>query len=267
MVTDGPTTLLQNTLTLIGSAVVLLVAGLAARARDPDRVPGDGHRHGDLPPLLGPRLPAHPRAHGRGDREPAGGHLRRARRAGVPARGRELPALPRGQRRLPRPRTCRRSTPPRSTSRSSSLLSATATAVVLGYGGVLVFEASSRPAPVRVHRASVELLRPGAAAVAVLPDPAGGNARRSTRWSRCWAPSPPCPTRRRRAAAARSSAGSSSTTSGSPTPPGAAEVLHGVSFDGRARPDGRTRRPHRRRQVDHREAARPVLRPDRPAGC
>src|SRR6185312_9079053 len=74
---------------------------LAARAGDALRVPGDGDRHGDLPPLLGPGLPAHARAHGRRHRQPPGGHLRRSRRPGVPPRGRELPQLHRRERPLP----------------------------------------------------------------------------------------------------------------------------------------------------------------------
>ena len=75
----------------------------------------------------------------------------------------------------------------RSTSRSSTLLSAIAIAVVLGYGGTLVFHGQLTPGrPVRVHRAPVELLRPGAAAVAVLPDvPRGdGGARQDLRRAR-----------------------------------------------------------------------------------
>ena len=41
------------------------------------------------------------------------------------------------------------------------------------------------------------------------------------------------------------------------------EVLHGIDLDVPAGNDGRARRPHRSRQVDDREAARPLLRPDR----
>ena len=44
---------------------------------------------------------------------------------------------------------------------------------------------------------------------------------------------------------------------------GGAEVLHGISFAVAAGPDGGAGRPHRRRQVDHRQAAGPLLRPDR----
>ena len=40
------------------------------------------------------------------------------------------------------------------------------------------------------------------------------------------------------------------------------EVLHGIDLDVPAGHDGRARRPHRRGQVDDREAARPLLRPD-----
>ena len=44
-----------------------------------------------------------------------------------------------------------------------------------------------------------------------------------------------------------------------------AEVLHGIDLDVAAGHDGRARRPHRRRQVDDREADRALLRPDRAA--
>ena len=47
--------------------------------------------------------------------------------------------------------------------------------------------------------------------------------------------------------------------------PGGTEVLHGVSFARAGGRDDRARRAHRRGQVDHREAARAVLRPDRRA--
>ena len=40
------------------------------------------------------------------------------------------------------------------------------------------------------------------------------------------------------------------------------EVLHGLDLDVAGRDDRRARRPHRRRQVDDREAARALLRPD-----
>ena len=68
-----------------------------------------------------------------------------------------------------------------------ALLSAIATAVVLGYGGMLVFDGQlTAGRAFRVHRPSVQLLRPGAAAVAVLPDaPRGdggaGQGRRGAR--------------------------------------------------------------------------------------
>ena len=54
-------------------------------------------------------------------------------------------------------------------------------------------------------------------------------------------------------------------TSATPTPAGA-EALAGVDLDDRAGRDGGARRRDRRRQVDDREAGRPLLRPDRRAG-
>ena len=144
MITDGPTTLVQNTLTLIGSAVVLLVLDWRLALATLTVFPAMAVADGDLQALLGPRLPAHPRAHGRGHREPAGGHLRRAGRAGLPARGRELPPLPQVN-------DGYRAANVQTVNAASiyfpfvSLLSATATAVVLGYGGVLVFRGQLSP--------------------------------------------------------------------------------------------------------------------------
>ena len=81
LVTDGVVTLFGSTLTLIGTAVILIVLDARARAADVPRLPGAGDRLARLPDRLRRRLPAHARE-GRGDhRLPAGdavGHPRRA---------------------------------------------------------------------------------------------------------------------------------------------------------------------------------------------
>ena len=110
LVTDGPTTLVQNTLTLIGSAAVLLYLDWRLALATLTMFPGMTIATGALPPLLVACLPAHPRAAGRGHRQPAGGHLRRARGAGVPPRAGQLPPVRATSTAPTATPTCRRST-------------------------------------------------------------------------------------------------------------------------------------------------------------
>ena len=142
------------------------------------------------------------------------------------------------------------------------LLSTVALAVVLGYGGHLYFQGArdDRDA-LRLHALRAELLRPRAGSSRSCT---GRSSRRPPRWTR----SPSSSTRSPRCV----------------DRPGARELaqigrrrplrgrpLHlrprrrGAARDRprrRRRDDRRPRRPHRRRQVDDREAARALLRPD-----
>ena len=153
------------------------VCELEARHRDADRVPRHGDRHGDLPVLLEPGLPPDTAPPGGGHRAAPGGHLGRARRPGLPARGHQLRALRRDQRPLPRGQRP-------DGDRLGDLLPVRRPALGArdGRGARLRRHARvpGRPhtgRPLRVHRAPVELLRPGAAALAVLPDVPGGDGR------------------------------------------------------------------------------------------
>ncbi len=236
-------------------------ARLAARAGDADRVPGDGRRHGHLPPLLGARIPAHPRAAGRRHGDPAGGHLRRARRAGVPARARELPPLRRGQRRLPRGQRADRE-------RGLDLLPVRRAALGDGDGGRARLRRRARVrrrdharAPCSRSSACSRTSSTRSSSCRSSTRPSWRRPRRSTRSSTCSTPSPRWPTRRRRHRAARDRR--RGRVRRRPLrlrlvgDRGAARRL----VHGRAGPDGGARRPHRRRQVDRRQAARPLLRP------
>ena len=109
LVTDGVTTLVQNTLTLIGTAILLFVLDWRLALATLRVIPFMSVATVDLPhPLLarlcGGARAARPR-HGdarRGHR----GHARSCRRSRARAR---TPQLPRGHGALPRRRTCRRS--------------------------------------------------------------------------------------------------------------------------------------------------------------
>ena len=190
LVTDGPTTLLQNTVTLIGSAAGAALPRLAAGAGHADRVPGDGDRHRAVPPLLVARLPAHPRAAGRGHRLAAGGHLGRPRRPGVPPRAGERAAVPRGERRLPRGQRA-------DGQRQRRLLPVRRPAVGDGHGGgarVRRRAGDRRPdhdrRPVRVHRAALVLLRARCSSCRSSTRRSWRERRRWTRSSTCWIPIP-----------------------------------------------------------------------------
>ena len=102
LVTDGPTTLVQNTITLIGSALVLLYLDWRLALATLVVFPGMAIATGIYRHYSARAYRLHARAAGRGHRQPAGGHLGRARGAGVPARGRQLPPVRGRQRLLPR---------------------------------------------------------------------------------------------------------------------------------------------------------------------
>ena len=150
--------------------MILLLPRLAPGAGHHDRVPADGGRDGAVPPLLGPRLPAHARA-------ARAASPRRCRRtcpacASMQAFGREetnLANFRSRQRRATATPTCRPSHANACYFPFVELLSTLGTAIVLGYGGWLYIQGDveTRHAG-RVHRLPDELLRPGAAALAAL---------------------------------------------------------------------------------------------------
>ena len=262
LVTDGVTSLVQNTLTLVGTAVAPLLPRLAARARDADRDAGDDARDRLVPQALGPRVPARARDARRGHRDAGRGHRRDARPAVVHARARRaartsaqvsrrLPRLEHADGRPERPLLPVRRLPLVGRDRGRARLRRLAR---------LPRRDLDRHAR-RVPRLPDELLRPGAAALAALQHvPLGGRrarqdhrpARRGARGAR---------TPRRRRARPRSRAASRSRTSASPTAAGPRCCTASTSTS--RRDDRRARRPHGRRQVDDREAARALLRPDR----
>ncbi len=143
LVTDGVTSLVQNTLTLVGSAGDPLLPRLATRVRDDGRRPVPDRRHGGVPQEVEPLLPRRPREarprHGDARR----GHLGHARAPGVHARA---------------ARRCATSSEVGDAYREKNqetvvqnalyfpyvdLLSSLATAMVLGYGGYLVFDGNT----------------------------------------------------------------------------------------------------------------------------
>ena len=125
----------------------------------------------DLPQALGPRLPARARDARRGHGDARRGHRRHARRSrrsrasarrseNFRARQRAPTATPNHADRRPERPLLPVRRPPLVGSRR---------AIVLGYGGYLVFDgADDDRRPVRVPRLPDELLRPGAAALAAL---------------------------------------------------------------------------------------------------
>ena len=91
LVTDGATSSLQNTLTLVGTGVVLLLLDWRLALATMVVFPLMAVAHRALPAVLVARLPADARAAGRRHLLAAGGHLRRPRRPGVPARAGQRP--------------------------------------------------------------------------------------------------------------------------------------------------------------------------------
>ncbi len=94
LVTDGVTSLVVNGLTFIGVVGDPVRLRRAARPADVRDLPRPGDRDGPVPHLLHARLPAHPRARGRGAGHPAGDALGHPRRAGLRPPGADRARLP-----------------------------------------------------------------------------------------------------------------------------------------------------------------------------
>ena len=241
-----------------------LLPRLAARARDDDDPAAARHRDGALPQALGARVPPGARAARPRHRDARRGHRRHARRPGVHARDAS------SERKFREVNLDYRAANQRTIVLNGlyfpfvDFLSAVATAIVLGYGGYLVFDGNMTVGTLfafvgylsnffdPVQQLS-QLYNTFLSAVAAL-DKITRRARRGAR--------------------------------GASTGPGAVELprIEGhVALRGRALRlrhraprcctastldvpaghDRRARRPHRRRQVDDREAARALLRPAR----
>ena len=193
MVTDGPTTLVQNTLTLIGSAAVLLVLdwrlALATLTVFPAMAVGTAvfrrysarayrrtrERMGEVTASLqedisGVRVVQAFR------RENANYRLFRAVNDGY--RAANVQTVNYASIYFP----------------FVSLLSAVATAVVLGYGGILVFRGQLTPGALFAFIALLSNFFDPCSSCRSSTRRCSGRWRRSTRWSRCSRPSRPCPT-------------------------------------------------------------------------
>ena len=120
LVTDGVTSLVQNSADARRHRSRAVLPRLAAGARDAHRHARRHARDGLVPQALRPRVSGRARDARRGHRHARRGHRRHARAAVVHARGGRPGELPAGQRHVPRSPTCRRSSSPASTSRSST---------------------------------------------------------------------------------------------------------------------------------------------------
>ena len=140
LVTDGVTSLVQNSLLLVGTAVVLVLLDWRLALATFVVVPLVVLRDGVVPDPLEPRVPPRARAHRPRHRHARGGHRGHARRPVVHARADRA-------RRASAASTTAIATP---TTRRSilnglyfpvvDLLSSLATAIVLGYGGYLLID-------------------------------------------------------------------------------------------------------------------------------
>ena len=233
--------------------------GLAARARRHGRLPHHGHRDAGLPAHLDPHLPGHAQRARRRHRVAAGGPHRRAGDPVLRPRGAEPQRLPPRQRPLPRrePADGRRERPllPR---RRVPVDDRHGRRVRLRRLAVHARAGRDRHAG-GLRRLPDELLRPRAAAVPGLqhvPGRVGGpredlrRARLRARHRRPRGRHRPAADRRRRAVRGRALRLRPGAARGARPRPGR-----------RGRPDGRAGRAHRRGQVDHRQAARALLRP------
>ena len=261
LVTDGVSSLVQNTLVLVGTGVVLFLLDWRLALATLVVLPLMAAATAWFRIALEPRLPPRARAARTRDGDARRGHLGHARRPVVHARAARASDVPRRERALPRRRTTRRSSSTASTSRRSTCSRRSRRRSCSAYGGYLVLDGSmtsarsspsrstSRTSSIPVQQLS-QLYNTFLSATAALdrildvldeepdvvdaPDAASspGQGQRPLR---------PRPLRLRR-------------------PPGG-PARHRPR---RARRhDRRARRPHRRRKVDHREAARPLLRPAR----
>ena len=168
LVTDGVTSLVQNTLTLVGTAVILFFLDWRLALATLTVVPLLGARHGGLPQALVAQLPPRAREARPGHGDARRGHRRHARAPGVHARARRARELPRGEPALPRRqpgdgRPERRLLP----LRRPALVDRDRDRARLRRLPGLRREHDDRR-PDRVPRLPDELLRPGAAALAAL---------------------------------------------------------------------------------------------------
>ena len=85
LVTDGFTSLIQNSLTLIGTAIILFLLDWRLALAVMTILPLARHRHGSVPEAFGARLPAGSRAARPRHRDARGRHRRHACRPGVHA--------------------------------------------------------------------------------------------------------------------------------------------------------------------------------------
>ena len=92
LVTDGVTTLVQSTLTLFGTAVILFILDWRLALATLVVLPFHVRRHGDLPNPRDARLQRGTREAGNGDGDPRRGHRRHARRAVLQPRARSRSA-------------------------------------------------------------------------------------------------------------------------------------------------------------------------------
>ena len=246
LVTDGVTSLVQNTLMLIGSCVILFLLDWRLALATLTVFPADDRRHRALPHALCTRVPGRSRAarprHGDARR----GHRRHARRPGVHARARQCP--PTSEEINDRYRDANQQTVVLNGLYFPfvDLLSSIAIAVVLGYGGHLVL---------RRERSRSERSSPSCSTCRTSSTRSSSSRssttrssrrrRRSTRSPTCSTRSPRCVDRPARGRSSSSEATSASRTSASPT-----AGRRGAARDRprRARRDDRrARRPHRRR--------------------
>ena len=107
-VVDGPTTLVQNTIVLVGSAAVLVYVNWKLAIATLTVFPGMAIGTAIFRYYSGRAYRADAPPPGGGHRAAPGGHLGRARRPGLPARGHQLRAVRRDQRPLPRGQRPRR---------------------------------------------------------------------------------------------------------------------------------------------------------------
>ena len=169
LVTDGVTSLIQNTLTLVGAAVILFVLSWKLALATLTVIPALVVAHRDLPQEVGPLATASSARRSAASRRrsprtsPACACCRRSRASGPRARTSGASARPTAQRNHETVVQNALYFP------FVDLLSSLATAIILGYGGLpRLRRADDDRRADRVPRLRDELLRPGAAALAAL---------------------------------------------------------------------------------------------------
>ena len=137
LITDGVTSLVQNLMLLIGTAVVLFVLDWRLALATLAVIPLMALADGVVPDPLEPRLPPRARAHRPRHGDVRRGHLRDARRAVVRPRAAQPDELPRHQHAL-QGRELRDVALSGLYFPAVDFLASLATAIVLGYGGYLL---------------------------------------------------------------------------------------------------------------------------------